>query len=109
MAKGKEKDGIERIKKLEEEIAKKKALLVRERGKLSEKERKARTRQLIQIGGLAEIAGLSDSDAGFLLGYLLNASDIAPQSERWKTFKAKGDALLKDREDARKKSQKKEG
>ena len=99
----------ERIKKLEEQIAKKRAQLVREKGRLSEKERKARTRKFIQIGGLAEIAGLVEFDHGFLLGALLNVAEISSDSERWKTLKAKGDSLLKEREAARKKSQNKEG
>ena len=66
----------ERIKRLEEQIAKKRAALVREKGRLSEKERKTRTRKLIEMGGLAEIAGLLESDPGFILGALLNLSLI---------------------------------
>lgn len=106
---GNKDTAAERIKKLEEQIAKKRAELVRVKGRLSEKERKARTRKLIQIGGLAEIAGLLESDEGFLLGALLNAAEISPDSERWKSLKGKGDSLLKEGEAFRKKSQMKEG
>ena len=94
----------EKIKKLEELIAKKKALLVREKGRLSEKERKARTRRLIQIGGLAEIAGLVEADSGFILGYLMRAKEIEESSAEWQGLKSKGDAILKEREAARKKA-----
>jgi hypothetical protein len=99
----------ERIKRLEEQIAKKRAALVREKGRLSEKERKTRTRKLIEMGGLAEIAGLLESDPGFILGALLNLAEVSSDSERWKSLKTKGDGLLKEREAARKKSRKKEG
>ena len=106
---GTKKAPAERIKRLEEQIAKKRAALVREKGRLSEKERKARTRKLIEIGGLAEIAGLLEFDPGFLLGSFLNIAEVSSDSERWKSLKTKGDGLLKEREAARKKSQKKEG
>jgi hypothetical protein len=105
----KKQAGLERIKKLEEQIAKKRAELIRQKGRLSEKDRRARTRKLIQVGGLADIAGLLEADHGFLLGVLLNASEISLDSERWKTTKLKGDILLKERDAARKKSVKKEG
>ena len=59
---------VARIKKLEEQIAKKQALLVRVKGSLSVKERKARVRRLIEIGSWDEIAGLTDSPHGFRLG-----------------------------------------
>ncbi len=99
----KEKAALEKIKKLEEAIAKKKALLVRVKGSLSQKERKARTRKLIEIGGLVDIAGLTDSDHGFILGVLLKARDISPTSEKYQELKSKGDSLLKEREKARNK------
>ena len=96
----------DKIKKLEELIAKKKALLIREKGRLSEKERKVRTRRLIQIGGLAEIAGIIEADSGFILGVLIRAKDIDPDSAEWRGLRSKGDAILKEREAARKKAQK---
>lgn len=92
----------DKVRKLEELIAKKKAELIREKGRLSEKARKDRTRKLIQIGGLAEIAGLTESDPGFLLGYLMKATQIETNSGEWKILKAKGDSVLKEREAARK-------
>ena len=102
----KEKAALEKIKKLEETIAKKKALLVREKGRLSVKDRKARTRKLIEIGGLAEIAEVQNRELGFLLGVFLYARDISPTSSRFEDLKSNGDALLKEREKARKKSAK---
>lgn len=97
-----EKAALEKIKKLEETIAKKKALLIREKGRLSQKERKARVRKLIEIGGLADIAGLLETDPGFILGALLQAKDISPTSSRFQELKDKGSSLLKEREKSRK-------
>lgn len=96
-------DPIERIRKLEDLIAKKRALLIREKGKLSEKEKRARLRRLIEIGELTEIAGLSEPDLGFLLGLLLRANSITPQSAKWRVLKAKGDSLLKELQAKKKK------
>lgn len=96
----------EKIKKLEETIAKNTAALAREKGRFSEKERKTRVRRLIHVGGLAEMVDLLDADSGFLLGCLMGAATISPDSERWKGLKAKGDALLKVQEAASKKAAK---
>lgn len=87
-----------RIRKIEEQIARKKALLIRVKGGLSVKERKERVRLLIQIGALAEIADLTDSPPGFLLGVFLEAKEVSPDSAKWRSLKARGDALLKERE-----------
>lgn len=91
----------ERIKRLEEQIARKKAELIRARGKISEKDRKARVRRLIQIGSLAEIADLDGAERGFLLGLLLSGKDISEGTSEWQRLKTLGDAILKEREAAR--------
>jgi hypothetical protein len=91
----------EKIKKLEETIAKKKALLIREKGRISEKERRAKVRKLVELGGLADMAGLIDSDRGFLLGVLLEVRDISPTSDKYQELKDKGDSVLNEREKAR--------
>lgn len=96
----------DKIKKLEELIAKKRAELTREKGRRSEKERKARNRDLIQLGILAEMAGLRGSDRGFVLGCLLKAKDIDPGNPRYQELKILGDKLLKEREEARKREEK---
>jgi len=92
-----------RLKKLEEQIAKKKAELIRERGRLSETTRKNRMRRMIQIGELAEIAGVIESENAFLLGVLLKAKEIDPVSAEWRDLKQRGDAVLTKREATRKK------
>jgi hypothetical protein len=100
----KNEDPTARVKKLEELIAKKKAELLRERGRLSEQARKHRMRRLIQVGELAEWAEVLDQDNGFLLGVLLGAKAITLESMEWQALKTQGDALLKEREAARKKA-----
>lgn len=66
----------------------------------SEAERKARTRRLIELGGLVELAGLAESDRGVLLGLLLAAakSDAATVA----SAKRAGDEMLAAREAGRK-------
>jgi len=64
--------------------------------------RKARTRALIQAGGLVEIAGLLRLDKGVLLGALLDVKKAAASGDNSARWKAAGDALLAERENASK-------
>jgi hypothetical protein len=68
----------------------------------TEAERKARTRSLIQVGGLVEIAGLADVDKGALLGSLMFVAEHLQHPDKHQAWKAKGDAVLQEREAARK-------
>lgn len=66
--------------------------------------RRQRTRRLIELGALFDLAGIGDVDRGVLLGGLIEiAEDFrAPTSGRVQArFKARGDALLADRERGR--------
>lgn len=67
-------------------------------------ERKARDRRLIQLGALAEMAGL-DVDRGLALGAFLFAAEQL-QGNRGQVlaaeFKWRGDTMLKEREEVRK-------
>jgi Conjugal transfer protein TraD len=64
------------------------AKISREQGMLRERERKARTRRLIEYGGLVAIAGLDEEDKGTVLGLLLEGARRLPvdakTSRRWK-------------------------
>ena len=74
-----------------------KARLQLEEGRLRDAERKARTRRLIEAGGLLDKAGLLALDANALYGALLSLRDAAADPatlERWR--KAGGQAF--DRE-----------
>jgi hypothetical protein len=68
----------------------------------SEAERKARTRKMIEVGGLVELAGLADQDRGALLGLLLSAAKQASDPESLAAAKRAGDAMLSSREADRK-------
>jgi hypothetical protein len=74
-------------------LAQKKALeakISREQGMLRERERKARTRRLIEYGGLVAIAGLDEEDKGTVLGVLLEGARRLPVDakarQRWKAL-----------------------
>jgi hypothetical protein len=64
------------------------AKISREQGMLRERERKARTRRLIEYGGLVAIAELDDEDKGTVLGLLLEGARRLPVDakarQRWK-------------------------
>lgn len=64
-----------------------------------EAERKARNHRLILQGVLFDLAGLEGRSRGELLGLLLAASSTSDE-QRWANWKAKGDALLAEREAA---------
>lgn len=69
---------------------------------LNEKKRKIRTRRLIQLGGLLEIAQLTEQNEGLLLGAFLEIAERIGEPERARAWKAQGDALLLQRQAERK-------
>ena len=67
------------------------------------KKRKAREREIFAYGGLCEIAGLVGTDKGAVLGVLLWAAKKFQEGpEALNGFKTRGDAVLAEREAARK-------
>ena len=72
------------------------------KGKAWEQERKARTHQLIQVGGLAEIAGILEIAPGALLGGFLVIADVLKDEATFNAYKQHGDTVLKQRAEARK-------
>jgi hypothetical protein len=80
----------QRLARLLEQKKALEAKISREQGLLRERERKARTRRLIEYGGLVAIAGLDEEDKEIVLGLLLEGArrlrvDTTAQ-ERWKTL-----------------------
>lgn len=59
--------------------------------------RKARTRQLIEAGGLVEIAALLTTDKGTLLGALMEVRKNLENPEKATAWKCSGDAELDSR------------
>ena len=59
-----------------------------------EAERKARTRHLIQLGALFEIANLDKRDPAELLGVLLKTAEIDPNDMKWQIWKELGQETL---------------
>ena len=63
-----------RLQKLQEKQAELKAQISREEARIRESERKARTRRLIEYGGLVELAELTAMDKGTVLGMCLEGA-----------------------------------
>jgi len=78
--------------------------LVREKARLKAQERKQRTRRLIEIGGLAEIAEISFLDKGAVLGAMLEVAHLLKDKPTFAMLKSKGDSTLLERTIARKRN-----
>ena len=78
----------QRLARLLEQKKALEAKISREQGLLRERERKARTRRLIEYGGLVAIAELDEEDKGTVLGLLLEGARRlkvdAKARQRWK-------------------------
>jgi hypothetical protein len=83
-----------RASKARQEVAN---LINAEKRAAKDEERKARNHRLILQGVLIDLAGLEHRSRGELLGLLLAASNT-DDPQRWATWKAKGDALLAEKE-----------
>jgi len=67
------------------------------------KKRKTREREIFAYGGLCEIANLIGADKGAVLGVLLwAAKKFQAEPEALLSFKTRGDAVLAERQAARK-------
>ena len=87
-----------RLEKLQEKQAELKAQISREEARIRENERKARTRCLIEYGGLVDIAELTSVDKGTVLGmFLEGARCIREGDEVVKQWKRAGDKMLGER------------
>ncbi len=71
-------------------------LLNAERTKEKALERKARTKRLIELGALFDIADLGHHDPATLVG-MLSSIKIAPDSEKWGNWHKLGVSILQER------------
>lgn len=96
---------LEEARKKADAIARQKAALAAKlRARDSVKRRKEETRRKIEGGGLLHIAGLLGEDPGLVLGGLLELSKtLEAHPERALAWKSRGDSLLQDRAEQRKK------
>ena len=83
-----------RASKARQEVA---ILLNAEKRAAKEEQRRARNHRLILQGVLIDLAGLEQRSRGELLGLLLAAS-TTEDPQRWANWKAKGDALLAEKD-----------
>ena len=83
-----------RASKARQEVA---ILLNAEKRAVKEEQRRARNHRLILQGVLIDLAGLEHRSRGELLGLLL-ATSTTEDPQRWASWKAKGDALLAEKE-----------
>jgi hypothetical protein len=71
-------------------------LLNAERTKEKALERKARTKRLIELGALFDIANLGHHDPATLVGMLSNIK-IAPDDAKWSNWHKQGVSILQER------------
>ena len=82
-----------KVLQLEQKRRKLEASLIREKAKLKEQQRKIRTRTLIEIGGLAERAGLLGIDSDVLLAGFIQLAELCSDEPTFKALKAHGKAM----------------
>ena len=75
-------------------------LLNAERTKEKALERKARTKRLIELGALFDIANLGHHDPATLVG-MLSSIKIAPDDARWSKWHDQGVSILQERKQAK--------
>lgn len=95
MAKNSQKE-LEKLKKLELQLAQKKAALIATKGRIREGERKARMRRLVRIGALTETAGIFSHEESALLGGFLHLAKELEDQGTYQKFKTAGDKFLSE-------------
>ena len=95
MAKDQKKE-FERLKKLEEQFAKKKAALQIAKTQIKEGERKARMRKMVRVGVLTETAQIFGFDEAALLGGFLHLAELMADDGTYQKFKVAGQKKLSE-------------
>ena len=85
---------LEKIKRLEEELLKKRAALILAKGRIKEKERKAKIKRFMKIGDLAQAANILDIDDEALLGAFLRIEELIKDPNSYQKFKALGQKFI---------------
>lgn len=92
--------------KLDERIEKDRKTRKLIQKQIKAQERKQRTRELIQLGGLVDIAGFREIDKGALLGLLLQGKELLKDEATFKNLKHLGDRTLATRAGTRREDSK---
>jgi diphthamide synthase (EF-2-diphthine--ammonia ligase) len=95
MAKNQGKE-LEKLKKLEEQFAKKKAALITAKGHIKERERKTRMRRLYRVGALTETAQIFEHDEAALLGGFLHLAELMADQSTYQKFKVAGQKTISE-------------
>ncbi len=86
-----------KILRLKEKKRKVDVQIAREEAKLKERRRKERTRRLIEVGGLAERAGILDLDSSALLAGFIQLAELCRDEPTFRALKQQGEAILTKR------------
>lgn len=92
----------DKIARLEEQIAEKKAALQRARARQKERDRKAKNKRLFQIGRLAEMAGIDDVDEAAILGGMIQLAERFKDETQFRILRETGSAKLREQGAAQK-------
>jgi hypothetical protein len=87
---------LERLKRLEDQFAKKKAALIAAKGHIKELDRKNRAKRLFRVGTLTQTAQIFEHDDAALLGGFLHLAKIMAEQDTLKKFKAVGQKKLSE-------------
>ena len=97
-----DKKAAEALAALKQLKARRAQIEAQQRAMEAKKKRAEENQRKFQAGGLVQLAGLLESDRGYLLGALLMASDRFSDAEFFANVKMRGDKLLAEREHERK-------
>lgn len=86
----------DKIARLEEQIAEKKAELQRARARQKERDRKAKNKRLFQIGRLAQMAGIDEVDEAAILGGMIELSQRLKDDTQFRILRETGSAKLRE-------------
>lgn len=94
---GSKDKALEKIRRLEETIEKKKAALIQAKGRLTEKEKKVRNKAVFKAGCLVMEAGILETDEETLLGALMHVRERLQDEAAQKSFRTAGKKALREK------------
>jgi hypothetical protein len=92
---------LDRLKRLEDQFAKKKAALIAAKGHIKELDRKNRTKRIFKVGTLTQTAQIFEHDDAALLGGFLHLAKIMADKDTLKKFKVVGQKMISEAKKAK--------